>query len=50
MAAVDFLKRNPAPTDEDIRTGITNLCRCGTYLRIRKAIRRAAAKMAEGAA
>ncbi len=50
MAAVDFLKRNPNPSDEDIRTGITNLCRCGTYLRIRKAILRAAARMAEGAA
>ncbi len=50
MAAVDFLKRNPNPTDDDIRTGITNICRCGTYLRIRKAILRAAATMAEGAA
>ena len=50
MAAVDFLKRNPHPTDDDIRTGITNICRCGTYLRIRKAILRAAATMAEGAA
>ena len=50
MAAVDFLKRNPNPTDDDIRTGITNICRCGTYLRIRKAILRAAASMAEGAA
>lgn len=50
MAAVDFLKRNPNPTDDDIRNGITNICRCGTYLRIRKAILRAAAKMAEGTA
>jgi isoquinoline 1-oxidoreductase alpha subunit len=50
MAAVDFLRRNPNPTDDDIRNGITNLCRCGTYLRIRKAIRRAAAKLVEGAA
>ena len=50
MAAVDFLKRNPNPTDDDIRTGITNICRCGTYLRIRKAILRAAAAMAESAA
>jgi isoquinoline 1-oxidoreductase subunit alpha len=49
MAAVDFLKRNPNPSDDDIRNGITNLCRCGTYLRIRKAILRAAAKMAQGA-
>ena len=50
MAAVDFLKRNPNPTDADIRNGITNICRCGTYLRIRKAILRAAAAMAEGPA
>ena len=50
MAAVDFLKRNPNPTDDDIRNGITNICRCGTYLRVRKAILRAAASMAEGAA
>ena len=50
MAAVDFLKRNPKPTDDDIRNGITNICRCGTYLRIRKAILRAAATMAEGTA
>ncbi|MGH8629880.1 MAG: (2Fe-2S)-binding protein [Burkholderiales bacterium] len=48
MAAVDFLKRNPHPSDEDIRNGITNLCRCGTYLRIRAAIKKAA--MAGGAA
>ncbi|MBI1732021.1 MAG: (2Fe-2S)-binding protein [Gammaproteobacteria bacterium] len=50
MAAVDFLKRNPHPSDDDIRNGITNLCRCGTYLRVRKAILRAAARMAEDAA
>lgn len=42
MAAVDFLERNPDPTDEDIDKGITNICRCGTYVRIRKAIHRAA--------
>ena len=42
MAAAAFLKDTPAPTDEDIRTRITNLCRCGTYPRIRKAILRAA--------
>ena len=42
MAAADFLKRNPSPSDEEIRNGITNLCRCGTYLRIRAAIKRAA--------
>jgi aerobic-type carbon monoxide dehydrogenase small subunit (CoxS/CutS family) len=43
MAAAAFLKTNPDPTDADIDTHITNLCRCGTYPRIRKAIHRAAA-------
>ncbi len=43
MAAAAFLKTHPAPTDADIDAGITNLCRCGTYPRIRKAIHRAAA-------
>jgi isoquinoline 1-oxidoreductase alpha subunit len=42
MAAVDLLRRVPEPTDDDIAT-LTNLCRCGTYPRIRKAIHRAAA-------
>ena len=46
MAAVDFLKRNPKPTDADIDAGMTNICRCGTYVRIRKAIHRAAELMA----
>ncbi len=43
MAAVAFLKQNPQPTDADIDAGITNICRCGTYPRIRAAIHRAAA-------
>jgi aerobic-type carbon monoxide dehydrogenase small subunit (CoxS/CutS family) len=43
MAAAAFLKTNPAPTDADIDRGLTNLCRCGTYPRIKKAIHRAAA-------
>jgi isoquinoline 1-oxidoreductase alpha subunit len=41
MAAAALLKDNPNPTDEDINT-ITNICRCGTYVRIRRAIHRAA--------
>jgi isoquinoline 1-oxidoreductase alpha subunit len=41
MAAIALLERTPNPTDADI-AGLTNLCRCGTYPRIRKAIRRAA--------
>lgn len=47
MAAVDLLKRTPSPKDEDI-AGLTNLCRCGTYPRIRKAIHRAADLLAAG--
>ena len=46
MAAAAFLKQHPNPTDADIDAGITNLCRCGTYPRIRKAIHRAAALVA----
>ena len=41
MSAVDLLKRTPTPTDADI-DAIENICRCGTYGRIRKAIKRAA--------
>ena len=41
MSAVALLKEKPNPTDEDINS-ITNICRCGTYVRIRKAIHRAA--------
>ncbi|HTK33694.1 MAG TPA: (2Fe-2S)-binding protein [Caulobacteraceae bacterium] len=43
MAAAAFLKTHPEPTDADIDQGITNLCRCGTYPRIKKAIHKAAA-------
>ena len=43
MAAAALLKAKPAPTDADIDSAMTNLCRCGTYPRIRKAIHRAAA-------
>lgn len=42
MAAADFLKRYPNPDDADIDNNVTNICRCGTYVRIRKAIHRAA--------
>jgi isoquinoline 1-oxidoreductase subunit alpha len=42
MATVAFLKQNPNPTDADIDANITNICRCGTYERIRRAIHRAA--------
>ncbi len=49
MAAAAFLAKNPEPTDDQIRASMNNLCRCGTYLRIEKAIRRAAGGQ-EGAA
>jgi aerobic-type carbon monoxide dehydrogenase small subunit (CoxS/CutS family) len=43
MATVDFLKRFPRPTDKDIDNNLSSLiCRCGTYVRIRKAVHRAA--------
>lgn len=43
MATVDFLERYPDPTDEDIDANLSSvLCRCGTYVRIRQAIHRAA--------
>ena len=42
MAAAAFLATNPAPSLEEIRNGITNLCRCGTYARIHRAVQRAA--------
>jgi isoquinoline 1-oxidoreductase alpha subunit len=42
MAAVSLLKQNPKPTDADIDAMMTNICRCGTYRRIRQAIHKAA--------
>jgi isoquinoline 1-oxidoreductase subunit alpha len=44
MSAVALLNKNPNPTDTDIDTAMGgNLCRCGTYFRIRKAIKQVAA-------
>ncbi|MBC2840253.1 (2Fe-2S)-binding protein [Robiginitalea sp. SC105] len=43
MAAAALLEKVPEPTDADIDQNITNICRCGTYYRMRKAIHRAAA-------
>ncbi len=49
MAAAVLLKENPAPTDADIDDCMTgNICRCGTYLRIRRAIHRAAGSTGGG--
>jgi len=42
MAAAALLERKPRPTDAEIDEAITNLCRCGTYQRVRTAIKRAA--------
>jgi isoquinoline 1-oxidoreductase alpha subunit len=42
LTAVALLKRKPKPTDADIDEAMTNLCRCGTYVRIRAAIHHAA--------
>ena len=48
MQAASFLDLNPTPTDEDIDTAMSaNLCRCGTYPRIRAAIHAAAKKLQE---
>jgi isoquinoline 1-oxidoreductase alpha subunit len=46
MAAVALLKRNPRPTDRDIDEAMTNICRCGTYQRIRAAVHMATGKQA----
>jgi len=45
MATTAFLKTNPNPTDADIDANLTNICRCGTYERLRRAVHRAAALM-----
>lgn len=45
MAAAALLERKPRPTDADIDEAMSNLCRCGTYQRVRAAIHRAAAGM-----
>jgi isoquinoline 1-oxidoreductase subunit alpha len=38
VAVTAFLKQTPRPTDEDIDASITNICRCGTFVRVRRAI------------
>jgi len=51
MSAAVLLREKPMPTDEDIHAAMTgNICRCGTYLRIRRAIHRAAEMAAKGGA
>ncbi|PTD17984.1 (2Fe-2S)-binding protein [Sphingomonas fennica] len=48
MAVAAMLEKNPNPSDADIDAEITNICRCGTYPRIRRAIRHAARVAAGG--
>lgn len=43
MAAAALLKQKPKPSDRDIDDALTNICRCGTYGAIRRAVHRAAA-------
>ncbi|WP_416547993.1 (2Fe-2S)-binding protein [Limnohabitans sp. DCL3] len=50
MAAAALLDKNPTPSDDEIDAAMTNLCRCGTYQRVRVAIHRAAAAMKKGGA
>ena len=47
MAAVSLLNKKPQPTDADINAAMTNICRCGTYKRIRDAIHDVAGNNAE---
>jgi isoquinoline 1-oxidoreductase alpha subunit len=49
MAAAALLEKTPKPTDADIDAAMTNICRCGTYQRVRKAIHRAAGTTAPAA-
>jgi isoquinoline 1-oxidoreductase alpha subunit len=50
MAAAALLKKIPKPTDADIDANMNNICRCGTHVRIRKAIHEAAAMAQKGGA
>jgi len=46
LAAAALLRKNPQPSDQDIDEAMTNICRCGSYTRIRAAIHAAAKKKA----
>jgi isoquinoline 1-oxidoreductase alpha subunit len=50
MAAAALIARNPQPTDEQISAEVTNICRCGTYERVRRAIHSVAQAPREGGA
>jgi isoquinoline 1-oxidoreductase subunit alpha len=47
MSAVALLAKNPRPNDEQIDSAMTNMCRCGTYARVRRAIHAAAGDKVE---
>jgi isoquinoline 1-oxidoreductase alpha subunit len=48
MAVAALLKDNPSPSDAEVDAAITNICRCGTYQRIRAAIHAAAGRRVSG--
>jgi isoquinoline 1-oxidoreductase alpha subunit len=48
MSATALLAHNPNPSDADIDQSVTNLCRCGTYARVKKAIHAAAGQKVDG--
>jgi isoquinoline 1-oxidoreductase alpha subunit len=48
MAAAALLKKNSRPTDKDIDEAMTNICRCGTYQRVREAVHLAAGTATTG--
>ena len=50
MAAAALLAKSPQPTDQDIDDAMTNICRCGTYQRVRAAVHLAAGIAKDGSA
>ena len=50
MAAAALIARNPHPTDDEISAEVTNICRCGTYERVRRAIHSVSQSPTEGGA
>jgi len=48
MSTLALLEKHPNPSDADINAGVTNVCRCGTYHRIRQSIHKAAELMKKG--
>jgi isoquinoline 1-oxidoreductase alpha subunit len=50
MAAAALLAQNSKPSEDEIRDGITNICRCGTYPRVLAAVQLAARRLADRSA